>query len=73
MCEFKHRVETFKCISEDVCPMSMWQGARGHTVKEVDDDWALLSFGLRKNKAINKDSDRFMTPKFTWDKVCGSS
>lgn len=43
----------------DICPLPIWQGARTHTVKAVDDDWALLSFKLRKDKALSKHHENF--------------
>ena len=64
MCAIVPKTEGYRCMSESVCPLPMWQGARAHTVKATDDDWALLSFKLNQNKAISKK-----IKDFSWNKV----
>ena len=65
MCGITTNTEGYRCISESVCPLPMWQGARAHTVKATDDDWAMLSFKLNNNKSISKK----LKEQFSWNKV----
>ena len=53
---------------EGICPIPIWQGAFGHSVRDLDDDWALLDFNLKKQDAVSKD-----IPGFSWDQEKDSS
>ncbi|CAG5109825.1 Oidioi.mRNA.OKI2018_I69.chr2.g4308.t1.cds [Oikopleura dioica] len=52
----------YKCMKQGICPIPIWQGAFGHSLKDSDSDWALLDFKLRKEAALSED-----IVGFTWD------
>jgi len=72
MHEVSSQLSTFFIIyfnfREGTCPIPIWQGAFGHSVRDLDDDWALLDFNLKKEEAFSKD-----IPGFSWDQEKDSS